>query len=78
MTKLTDYFELRDFVTKILGSYKGKTRQVSSCDNHNGTWSVVVTIDNVPHVSKDYGYVGTEVNCKDVAEMYECGSIFYI
>ena len=78
MSKLTTYFTLRDFVTEIFSKYNGTNRQVSSCDNHNGTWSVVVTIDNVSHVSKDYGYVGTEATCKDVAEMYEVGSIFYI
>ena len=78
MAKLSSYVTLRDFVTEIFSKYNGTNRQVSSCDNGNGTWSVVVTIDGVPHVSKDYGYVGMEDTCKDVAEMYELGSIFYI
>lgn len=77
MRTIVGYFQLRDFVTEIL-KQNGYTKEVGYCDNNDGTWSVVVIIDGIPYVSKDYGYVGMKSVCEDVANTYESGSIFYI
>ena len=78
MAKLTSFYNLRDFVTEIFSRHTGYNRQVSYSSHGNGTCSVCVTIDGFSHLSKDYGLVGTQSTCEDVAEMYELGSIFYI